>query len=248
MSEAILYAIDAPQVKDANAAADFVAQWDGRNEAPTSGIATLFVRLMFTWPRDGSKGVVWHEEAHHDRPNGPTLALTFELATFDDERLQHLRAMAKHHRVHIFDPEGHVLYLSDGTEAGVPAMAAPAPGEPVQCSSGVRFDGVYESKMEKSWSYLCFTAEGKILWQSIAGRFPARAVMDTFIAGDSFVVKGTYKPGDSAFTARLKASFGAYKMEGVLKDDGLHVHSERTNGRYPYDAVYTFVPLQAAAT
>lgn len=67
--------------------------------------------------------------------------------------------------------------------------------------------------------------------------------MDTFIAGDAFVVKGSYKPGANAFSARLKAAFGAYKMEGALKDDGLHVHSERTNGRYPYDAVYTFLPL-----
>lgn len=243
MGEAVLYAIDAPEVKDANAAAEFVAQWEGRNAAPTSGIATLFVRLMFKWPRDGSKGIVWHEEAHLDRPNGRTLAMTFELSTFDAQRLQELRALAKHHRVHVFDPEGHVLYLSDGTEAGVPAMAVPAPGAPVQCSSGVRFDGVYESRTDKSWSYLCFTAEGKIFWQSIAKAFPARAVMDTFIAGDAFVVKGTYKPRDSAFTARLKASFGAYKMDGALRDDGLHVHSERTNGRYPYDAVYTFLPL-----
>ena len=243
MSEAILFAIDAPHVKDANAAAAFVEQWEGRNDAPTARIATMFVRLMFTWPRDGSKGVVWHEDASQDRPNGATLAMTFELGTFDDERLQHLRAIAKHHGVHVFDPEGHVLYLADGTEAGVPAMAVPRPGAPVQCSSGVRFDGVYESKMEKSWSYLCFTADGKIFWQSIGGRFPARSVMDTFIAGDAFVVKGKYIAAEDAFSARLKAAFGAFKMDGALKDDGLHVHSERSNGRYPYDAVYTFLPL-----
>lgn len=32
-------------------------------------------------------------------------------------------------------------------------------------------------------------------------------------------------------------------MDGALMDDGLHVHSERSNGKYPYDAVYTFLPL-----
>jgi len=32
-------------------------------------------------------------------------------------------------------------------------------------------------------------------------------------------------------------------MNGVLKEDGLHVHSERTNGSYPFDSVYTFLPL-----
>lgn len=243
MSEAILYAIDAPQVKDADAAAHFVEKWQDSKDAPTARIATFFVRLLQTWPEDGSKGFVWHEDFAHNRPLGSMLTMTFELSELDAERLQHLRAIAKHHGVHVFDPEGHVLYLADGSEAGVPAMAAPEPGAAIQCQSGVRFDGVYESKMEKSWSYLCFTAEGKIFWQSIGGRFPARAVMDTFIAGDSFVVKGNYKPGVSAFSARLKAAFGAFKMNGVLKDDGLHVHSERSNGRYPYDAVYAFLPL-----
>jgi len=158
-----------------------------------------------------------------------------------------LRAIAKHHDVHLYDPEGHVLYLRDGTEAGKPAMQPPQPGAPTQCISGVRFDGVYESKMERSWSYLCFTADGKILWQSIGGQFSAKAVMDTFIAGDSFVVKGKYKPGTNAFSARLKAAFGAFKMDGTLQDHGLHVHSERTGGRYPYDAVYQFVPLVSSA-
>lgn len=243
MSEAILYAIDAPQVKDANAAADFVEKEQDSKAAPTARIATFFVRLLQTWPEDGSKGVVWHEDFKHNRSAGSMLAMTFELSEFDAERLLHLRAIAKHHGVHVFDPEGHVLYLADGSEAGAPAMAAPEPGAPTQCKSGVRFDGVYESRSEKSWSYLCFTAEGKIFWQSIGGRFAARAVMDTFIVGDAFVVKGKYKPGANAFSARLKAAFGAFKMDGALKDDGLHVHSERTNGRYPHDAVYTFLPL-----
>jgi hypothetical protein len=243
MSEAILYAIDAPQVKNADAAAYFVEKWQASKDAPTARIATFFVRLLQTWPEDGSKGVVWHEDFKHNRPAGSMLEMTFELSEFDAERLGHLRAIAKHHGVHVFDPQGHVLYLVDGSEAGVPAMAAPEPDAHIQCKSGVRFDGVYESSMGKSWSYLCFTADGKILWQSIGGRFPARAVMDTFVAGDSFVVKGKYKPGANAFSARLKAAFGAYKMDGVLKNDGLHVHSERTSGKYPYDAVYTFLPL-----
>jgi hypothetical protein len=243
MSEAVLYAIEAPQVKTADEAAQFVEERQDSKDAPTARIATFFVRLLQTWPKDGSKGAVWHEDFDHNRPMGSMLEMTFELSQFDAERLRHLRAIAQHHGLHVFDPEGHVLYLADGSEAGVPAMAAPEPGTPIQCSSGVRFDGVYESRMEKSWSYLYFTADGKIFWQSIGGRFPARAVMDTFIAGDSFVVKGSYKPGANAFSARLKAAFGAFKMDGTLKDDGLHVHSERANGRYPYDAVYTFLPL-----
>lgn len=130
MSEAILYAIDAPQVKNADAAAKFVEKWQDSADAPTARIATLFVRLLQTWPEDGSKGVVWHEDFRHNRPTGSMLAMTFELSEFDAERLQHLRAIAKHHGVHVFDPEGHVLYLADGSEAGVPAMAVPARGAP----------------------------------------------------------------------------------------------------------------------
>lgn len=244
MSEAILYAIDGPQVKTPDNAADFVAQWGDNKEAPTARIATFFVRLLQTWPEDGSKGLVWHEDFQHNRPTGPLLEMAFELSEFDDARLHQLRAIAKHHGVHVFDPEGHALYLADGTEASPVGLVLPTPGAPVECSSGVRFDGLYEVKSgEKSWSYLCFTPDGKIFWQSIGGRFSARAVMDTFIAGDSFVVKGKYKPGQRAFTARLKAGFGSFKMNGAIKEDGLHVHSERTNGSYPHDSVFTFVPL-----
>mgnify|MGYP003418440575 FL=1 len=84
--------------------------------APTARIATFFVRLLQTWPEDGSKGVVWHEDFKHNRPAGPMLEMTFELGEFDDERLKHLRAIARHHDVHVFDPEGQVLYLADGSE------------------------------------------------------------------------------------------------------------------------------------
>jgi len=59
----------------------------------------------------------------------------------------------------------------------------------------------------------------------------------------SFVVKGKYKPDSDRFTAGLKAAFGSYRMSEERRDDGLHVHSERTNGRYSYDTAYQFVPL-----
>jgi len=57
------------------------------------------------------------------------------------------------------------------------------------------------------------------------------------------VVKGKYKPDSDRFTAGLKAAFGSYRMSEERRDDGLHVHSERTNGRYSYDTAYQFVPL-----
>jgi hypothetical protein len=44
--------------------------------------------------------------------------MTFELNEFDEERLGQLRAIAEQHGVHVLDPEGEVLYLADGSEAG----------------------------------------------------------------------------------------------------------------------------------
>ena len=117
MSEAILYAIDSQQVKSAGAAAKFVEKWQDSKDAPTARIATFFVRLLQTWPEDGSKGVVWHEDFAHNRPAGSMLEMTFELSEFDAERLRHLRAIAAHHGVHIFDPEGEALYLADGSDS-----------------------------------------------------------------------------------------------------------------------------------
>ena len=80
MSEAILYAIDAQHVKNADAAAHFVKKWQDSKDAPTARIATLFVRLLQTWPKDGSKGLVWHEDFDHNRLAGSMLAMTFELS------------------------------------------------------------------------------------------------------------------------------------------------------------------------
>lgn len=118
MSEAILYAIDASEVTDADVAASFVETWQDSKEAPTSRIATFFAQLLQTWPVDGSNGFVWYEDVDPSQAAGPMLAMTFELSGFDEERLQQLRAIATDHGVHVFDPEGQVLYLADGSEAG----------------------------------------------------------------------------------------------------------------------------------
>jgi hypothetical protein len=42
MSEAILYAVDAPQITNAVTAAEFVEQWRDNNEVPTASIASFF--------------------------------------------------------------------------------------------------------------------------------------------------------------------------------------------------------------
>lgn len=117
MSEAILYAIDAPQLNDAAAAVDLVESAQGGSEAPTPRITAFFEYLLQVWPEDGSNGAIWYEDFTHNRPSGSILEMVFELDTFDEERLQHLRDIARQHGVHVFDPEGEVLYLADGSEA-----------------------------------------------------------------------------------------------------------------------------------
>lgn len=117
MSEAILYAIDAPHIADPKTAADFVEQHSAGNDAPTTNIASFFAGLVEVWPEDGSKGAVWYEDFTHNQPAGGVLEMTFDLDGFDEERLEQLRALAKQHGVHVLDPEGEVLYLADGTEA-----------------------------------------------------------------------------------------------------------------------------------
>jgi hypothetical protein len=118
MSEAILYAIDAPHIADAATAAEFVDQNRDSSETPTASIASFFESLLTLWPEDGSKGAVWYEDFTHNKPAGSVLEMTFELSEFDEGRLGQLRAIAEQHGVHVLDPEGEVLYLADGSEAG----------------------------------------------------------------------------------------------------------------------------------
>ena len=117
MSEAILYAIDAPYITDLKAAADFLEQHNDSTGAPTAKIAAFFQSLVHIWPEDGSNGAVWYEDFTHNQPAGPVLEMTFELDQFDEARLEELKTIAGKHGVHVLDPEGEVLYLADGSEA-----------------------------------------------------------------------------------------------------------------------------------
>ena len=130
MSEAILYAMDAPRAKSADAAADFVEKWQASKKAPTARIAAFFEHLLQNWPTDGAGSAIWYEGFDHNPPAGQVLAMAFALREFDTERLQQLRAMAQAHGVHIFDPEGHVLYLADGSEARTLALTPPGTRRP----------------------------------------------------------------------------------------------------------------------
>ena len=246
MGECILFAIDSAGVSSADVAVDFVEQWRDKEDAPTARIATFFVRVLQTWPEDGSRGHVLHEEFAHSRPLGPLLELVFESGEFDAARLQQLRAIAAHHQLKLFDPEGHVLYLADGSEAGrTPPPPSIPPQGPSRCEiSGLHFDGVYESKLSESWSYLAFSADGRVWWQSSRGRLTAAVAMKSLFDADSFVCVGKYKPAERSFTARLKAAYGSFRMSGEsTEDDAWTITSEKTNGSKRYTSVYAFLAL-----
>lgn len=116
MGEAILYALDAPDVVDVESAANFVDDGESKRGAPTGKIASFFAELMKTWPEDGSNGHVWYEEVMEEQARGNVVEMTFDLSAFDGERLGILRSLAARHALHVYDPEGEVVYLSDGTE------------------------------------------------------------------------------------------------------------------------------------
>lgn len=116
MSEASLYAIDSVQVTDPENATHFLEQAAQSGGSPSAGIAAFFAHLLQVWPEDGSKGAVWYEGFTHNQPSGAVLEMVFALRAFDEQCLGQLRAIAEQHGVHIFDPEGEVLYLADGSE------------------------------------------------------------------------------------------------------------------------------------
>ncbi len=117
MSEAFLYALDAPHLADTETAADLVDNWRDSRDSPTVRIASFFESLVKMWPEDGSKGEVWYEDFSNNKPAGPMLEMTVDLNGFDEGRLAQLKHLAQQHGVHVFDPEGEVLYLADGSEA-----------------------------------------------------------------------------------------------------------------------------------
>ena len=59
MSEAILYAMDAPRAKSADAAADFVEKWQDSKKPPTARIAAFFEHLLQASPTDGTGSAIW---------------------------------------------------------------------------------------------------------------------------------------------------------------------------------------------
>ena len=85
MSEAILYAMDAPRAKSADAAADFVEKWQDSKKAPTARIAAFFEHLLQNWPTDGAGSAIWYEGFDHNPPTGPVLAMAFELREFNTD-------------------------------------------------------------------------------------------------------------------------------------------------------------------
>ncbi len=249
MSECTMFVLDAPRVQTPEGAARQVDRFLGQDTvaAPTPRLLAFFDELLAVFPDDHS-GAVWHEGFEHNRPRGSTLALVFELARFDETRLQRLRELAGRHQLHVFDPEAGVLYLRDGREATRLDQPPPwpEPGGPT-CRSGLRFDGVYEARSDLGWDYVCFLNDGRVLSQLVGGRLGAKRALELLYACDAFVAKGSYEPGPAGFTGKLTTSYGSIKLEGRLSDDGSLRVSAQRKGREAINRVYAFVPLPADA-
>lgn len=248
MSECTLHVLDTPRIKTPDGAARHLEKSQAPSPdgaPPTPRLQAFFKDLAASFPDDGSPSSVWYEGLENSRPDGSVLTLVFRLELFDRGALQRLRDLAGQHGLHVFDPEGFVLYLSDGREAvrldSPPPF--PLPGAPA-CPSGLRFDGVYELKMkEGGYSYKCFTQDGRVLSQSISGRVGAKRVLQLMYECDAFVAKGPYKPGPRSFTGRMSASYGSFKLSGELAEDGSLRVTSTKKGRPPHTGVYSFIPL-----
>ena len=120
MSECTLYALDAPRIETPEGAARHIekAVDNGSASPATARLKSFFEALLVTFPDDDSEASVWYEGFAHNPPAGSVIELVFWLERIDAAQLRNcLRDLAGRHQLHIFDPEGHVLYLSDGREA-----------------------------------------------------------------------------------------------------------------------------------
>ena len=183
MSEVTLHAIDQDDVRTPTAASTFVDRWvdtpDGHAHPHLDAFLTSLMDVLPP-PQRGArtkkaKGV-WHEVPALEPLAGPVLAMYFESSRFDEEALAKLRHCAAAHGLHVFDAEGDVVYLSDGTEAARPAPPPPPPlfdpAGPAVSPEGLRYDGLYVGSVKHGLVCLRFAQDGNVYRLSSSPRVP----------------------------------------------------------------------------
>jgi hypothetical protein len=245
MSECTLYVLDAPKLKTQDAASDFIAESESSTHEPNSKIGAFLDAWRAAYPaapnRDDS---IWYESLPDAMPRGPVLALVLRLATFNSIALTKLRKVAGQHKLHVFDPEGYVLYLANGKEIGI-ATADPVAAMKAGPATlhGVRFDGVYMTKLAVGWGYYRFTADGKAYRLSLARQAAGEVAFRQMVEGDPFVAHGKWSVDKQGICGKVKQPDGTFYFDARIEGDTLSLTSQRKDGRFRYSAIFDFVAI-----
>jgi len=242
MSECTLHVLDAPRIKTPQAAADFVAKWVDQDGKRNARLDTFLCELLDVFPEaSGTEDSIWYESPVPVASTSPVLPLYFKLALFDTSVLQTLRTIAGKHKLHVFDEEGHVLYLANGTEV---SKSSVDPFEALKSAThsphGLRYDGVYAAKMPVGWSYYRFAADGKVYRLALAKQATATVAFRQMVEGDPFVGYGKYVVDKDGIAGKVKQANGVFYITAQLKGSTLSVTSVRKDGAYRYSAMYEF--------
>jgi hypothetical protein len=246
MSECILYLLDAPGVATRETAASFIERWESREgSVPNKKIASFLQEVHQAYPGKADSSI-WYEEMPREPVTKPLLQMDLRLDLVDETLLERLRKIAGTHRLHIFDPEGDVLYLADGGEESTSALrerTKPRSSDATRSPEGLRFDGVYVCPLEEGASYYRFTPDGEAYRVADVNRDPKRA-FQTMTKADPAVAHGSYTINSNRVHAKIRAAFGIFMIEANILDDGLAVTSVRSDGQYRHSATYHFKTIR----
>jgi len=264
MSECTLYILDAPRIKLQSAAESFIEKWQDAEPGPPNakldGFLDDFLRdhpdLHDLDPDGTSEHNLWYEGLRDRTTDRPFFQLDLKLALVTKELIANIWALARKHRLHLFDPAGYVLYLANGKEVSSESddaarqdLKALASGAPLS-ADGLRFDGVYAGPLVpgKNYSYYRFTSAGRVYRTSLAGPVDAMKAFLSLHDADAFTAVGKYSVKQGVLEAKLKSSSGQFIVKAVIEAAALKLESVRTDGRFLFRETFDFAAVDASNT
>lgn len=263
MSFCKLYVLDAPRIKLQSAAESFIDKWQGAEAGPANAKLDAFLQdLLQVYPDrydqdpDGTNDDnIWYEGLGNPATDRPVIELDLKLAAVNAARLARIRELAGKYGLHLFDPEGYVLYLANGKEVSSASDASAgrdllaATSGIARSADGLRFDGVYVAAggAGTSHSYYRFTLDGRAYRIAIVGRLNTKEAFLFMNKADPFVALGEYSVEHGTLHARLKASNGQFIIQATFQGEALVIKSVRSDGQYSSVGNYEFIAVDAAA-